>query len=93
MLDFKRFVLSCVAILCLSFTFAAYAVSDFDLAFYHAPVHYQDTDSTHYPSDYITAIDYDFDWVANNNWDNLGGGLWPATVLLTRRADLRCNSI
>ena len=60
----------------------AHASADFyaDLAFHHAPIHYQDTDSTNYPAEYITAIDYDSDWVSNNNWDNLGDGLWPATV-------------
>ncbi|VUD40232.1 hypothetical protein TDB9533_00015 [Thalassocella blandensis] len=51
-----------------------------DLAYYHAPIHYQDTDNTFYPGDYITAIDYDFDWISNNNWDHLSNGLWPATV-------------
>lgn len=51
-----------------------------DLAHHHAPIHYQDTDNTFYAGDYITAIDYDSDWISNNNWDNLANGLWPATV-------------
>jgi hypothetical protein len=50
------------------------------LALHHAPVHYQDTDSSDYPSDYITAFDYDSDRISTNNWDNRAGGLWPATV-------------
>ena len=36
--------------------------SDLDLAFYHAPIHYQDTDSTNYRADYITRVDYDNNW-------------------------------
>lgn len=59
---------------------AAAAVTDQELALHHAPVHYQDTDSTDYKSDYITAIDYDGDWVGTNNWDNLADGLWPASA-------------
>lgn len=51
-----------------------------ELAFHYAPVHYQDTDSSDYPSEYITAIDYDGDWIGRNNWDHRGDGLWPATV-------------
>lgn len=58
----------------------AHAVSYADLVFHYAPVHYQDTDSTDYPSDYITAFDYDSDLVSTNNWDNRGNGLWAATV-------------
>ncbi len=64
----------------LMITFSANASFYEDLAFHHAPIHYQDTDSTYYPGDYITAIDYDSDWTSNNNWDNLNGGQWPATA-------------
>src|SRR5262245_37592831 len=59
---------------------AAQAVTNADLAFRYAPVHYQDTDSSDYPSDYITAFDYDGDRVSTNNWDNRGSGQWPATA-------------
>lgn len=59
---------------------AAHATSTSDLAWHWAPVHYQDTDSSDYPSDYITAFDYDGDRVSTNNWDDRGNGLWPATV-------------
>ncbi len=45
--------------------------SDFDIAFHHAPIHYQDTDSTNYRADYITRFDYDNNWSATDNWDNL----------------------
>jgi hypothetical protein len=33
----------------------AQAVTYGELAFRHAPVHYQDTDSSDYPSEYLTA--------------------------------------
>lgn len=52
------------------------ATSEYDLVYRWAPVHYQDTDVTgsHGLSgkgDYVTAINYDGDWNALNNWDNL----------------------
>jgi len=56
------------------------ATSYADLAFHYAPIHYQDTDSSDYPSDYITAFDYDSDRISTNNWDNRGNGQWPAAV-------------
>lgn len=59
---------------------SAQALTPHELAFHHAPVHYQDTDSSDYPSDYITSFDYDNDPFTTNNWDNRGNGLWPATV-------------
>lgn len=53
------------------------APSDFasELALRWAPIHYQDTDVTgRYAlsgkSDYITAVNFDGDWRATNNWDN-----------------------
>jgi hypothetical protein len=51
-----------------------------EVAFRHAPAHYQDTDSSDYPSDFLTAFDYDSDRVSTNNWDHRGDGRWPATV-------------
>lgn len=45
--------------------------SDVEIAFEHAPVHYQDTDSTFSWADYITKFDFDVNWQADNNWDNL----------------------
>lgn len=51
-----------------------------DLAYHHAPIHYQDTDSTNYPAEYITAVDYDYDMISNNNWDNLTQGNLSAKV-------------
>lgn len=51
-----------------------------DLAYHHAPIHYQDTDSSNYPAEYITAIDYDSDWVSTNNWENLAAGDLSAKV-------------
>ncbi|TCP61764.1 hypothetical protein [Baia soyae] len=41
-----------------------------DLAYRWAPVHYQDTDDTDSDADYITAMNYDGDWVMNNNWEH-----------------------
>ncbi|MBH8556025.1 hypothetical protein I8751_27520 [Nostocaceae cyanobacterium CENA357] len=49
----------------------AQSFTDLDLAVYHAPIHYQDTDSTKYIGDYITRFDYDGNWQGTNNWDNL----------------------
>jgi hypothetical protein len=45
------------------------AASDFELAYHWAPVHYQDTDSTDADADFLTAVDYDGDWQADNNWE------------------------
>lgn len=36
----------------------AQSATDLALALYHAPIHYQDTDSTKYSGDYITRFDY-----------------------------------
>ncbi|WP_196427268.1 hypothetical protein [Paenibacillus woosongensis] len=49
---------------------SASAASDLDLAYRWAPVHIQDTDSSDYDADYITAIDFDGDWDTSNNWEN-----------------------
>ncbi|WP_086665090.1 hypothetical protein [Lentzea kentuckyensis] len=46
------------------------AVSDHDLAFHWAPVHYQDTDSSDYDADYLSTVDFDGDWNGLNNWEN-----------------------
>src|SRR5688572_22409831 len=51
------------------------ASSHADLALRWAPVHYQDTDVTGTyslsgKSDYLTAVNFDNDWVATNNWNN-----------------------
>lgn len=46
------------------------AASDVDLAYRWAPVHIQDTDSTDYDADYLSAIDFDGDWNTSNNWEN-----------------------
>jgi hypothetical protein len=47
-----------------------------DLALHWAPVHLQDTDVTgshglHGKSDYLAAINFDNDWNATNNWNNI----------------------
>ncbi|MHA1760959.1 MAG: hypothetical protein ACTSXA_10125 [Candidatus Heimdallarchaeota archaeon] len=41
-----------------------------ELAYYWAPVWYQDTHSSDYPADYITNFDFDNNWIGNDNWDN-----------------------
>lgn len=46
-------------------------VSDFELVFSHAPIHYQDTDNTNAQADYITRYDYDNNVLATDNWENL----------------------
>lgn len=43
--------------------------TDAALAQHWAPVHYQDTDSSDYDADYLTAVDFDGDWDAKNNWE------------------------
>ncbi|AKJ31858.1 hypothetical protein [Caldimonas brevitalea] len=68
----------CAIVYCISP--AARSVTPAELAFHHAPVHYQDTDASDPASDYITAFDYDADRISTNNWDNRGNGLWPATA-------------
>lgn len=58
------------------------AVSAFDeqLALRHAPVHYQDTDSTDARADYLTRVDYDGNLRLDDNWDHLGTGSVAAHV-------------
>ena len=46
-------------------------VTDFELAYRHAPIHYQDTDSSNYRADYITRFDYDNNMIATDNWEHL----------------------
>ncbi|SMC25333.1 hypothetical protein SAMN02745857_02133 [Andreprevotia lacus DSM 23236] len=54
----------------LALSTAAGAATLDELAYRWAPVHYQDTDSSDFASDYLTAVDYDGDWSGINNWDN-----------------------
>lgn len=47
-----------------------------DLAYHHAPIHYQDVDRTGShglggKADYITSVDFDGDLNAKNNWNNI----------------------
>jgi hypothetical protein len=46
-------------------------VSDADLAYRWAPIHYQDSAASKYTADYLSPIDYDGDWNTLNNWENL----------------------
>lgn len=52
----------------------ARAMTHEEVAARWAPIHYQDTDSSDYFADLITSVDYDGDWLATNNWDNLHVG-------------------
>src|SRR5687767_1851719 len=57
-----------------------------ELAYRWAPVHYQDVDQTgDYAvggkSDYITAINFDNDWVGTNNWNNIAGNYSAAAYV------------
>ncbi|GAA3986362.1 hypothetical protein GCM10022247_00900 [Allokutzneria multivorans] len=49
---------------------ASAAVSDADLAYHWAPVHYQDTDSSNASADYLSPIDFDGNWKGKDNWEN-----------------------
>ncbi|WP_367129826.1 hypothetical protein [Saccharothrix sp. HUAS TT1] len=50
-------------------TTPAHAATDAELAFHWAPVHYQDTDSSDYDADYLSAVDFDGEWNTQNNWE------------------------
>ena len=45
--------------------------TDRELAFHHAPTHFQDTDDTHTIADYLARVDYDGTDATTDNWDNL----------------------
>jgi hypothetical protein len=47
--------------------------------FAHAPIHHQDTDDGAL-ADYLAAFDYDGDFYADNNWDNLARGDFTGVV-------------
>jgi hypothetical protein len=44
--------------------------SDGAVAARWAPIHYQDTDSSDYDADYLSAIDYDSGWYTKDNWEH-----------------------
>lgn len=57
-----------------------------DLAYQHAPIHYQDVDRTgshglRGKADYITAYDFDGDLNAKNNWDNIASSSRPGKAV------------
>jgi hypothetical protein len=54
----------------LFFPGTTHAVSDLDLVYRWAPVHYQDTDDSDADADYLTAVDFDGDWYTKNNWES-----------------------
>ena len=45
--------------------------TDWELAFHHAPIHHQDTDSSDAVADFLTRFDYDGNVVTTDNWDFL----------------------
>lgn len=45
--------------------------TDVELAYHHAPIHYQDTDNTNARADYITRYDYDGNKLSTDNWENI----------------------
>jgi hypothetical protein len=49
----------------------ALSITHEDLAEHWSPVWYQDTDDTDAQADYITAFDFDGDFISKNNWENL----------------------
>lgn len=57
-------------------------VDYFDLAMHYAPVIHQGAVSE---QDFITRVDYDGDWIGNNNWDNFPTGDLRAYVYYSVR--------
>ena len=53
------------------------SVDPYQLAFHWAPVIHQGAASE---QDFLTRVDYDGDWIGNNNWDNFPGGDLAAYV-------------
>lgn len=51
-------------------TQAASDDQNLEIAYHWAPIHYQDTDNSHADADYLTGVDYDGDWNAQNNWEH-----------------------
>jgi hypothetical protein len=45
--------------------------TDWELAFHHAPIHHQDTDSSDAVADFLTRFNYDGNVVTTDNWDFL----------------------
>lgn len=59
----------------------AAAVTDLELATRWAPIHYQDTDSSDYDADYVSAVDYDGEWDTLNNWEHQDDSLARLTAV------------
>lgn len=74
----KQFVFICVGFfLCGGVAWAGPSLDPYVLALHWAPIVYHGTAS---PQDYLTRVDYDGDWVGNNNWDNFPNGDLAAHV-------------
>lgn len=61
-------ILGTTAALAVAAPSPAAAVTDLEPALRWAPIHYQDTDSSDYDADYLTAVNYDAEWDMLNNW-------------------------
>jgi hypothetical protein len=46
-------------------------LTDWELAFHHAPIHHQDTNSADAVADFLTRFDYDGNVLTTDNWDYL----------------------
>jgi hypothetical protein len=79
-------VLSVARIALLCACTSAYAIpltqtpGTLELAFHHAPVHFQDTDDSNSRADFITRFDYDANFRGTDNWDNLSKSLQRASA-------------
>ena len=66
----KTYMIILIAVLAISQPVKGYA-SHKELLIYYSPYIIQELDCTGF-GDYITSFDYDGDYIATNNWDNLG---------------------
>ncbi len=76
---FSLFVLGVMLVACAPRLTSRQQVADrhADLAYHYAPVIYQGAATD---QDYITRVDFDGDWISNNNWENQPTGDLSAYV-------------
>ncbi len=53
---------------------------ELELSYAHAPIHYQATDKLNLKADMLTSLNYDGNWIADDNWDNFNKGNFSAVV-------------
>jgi hypothetical protein len=51
-----------------------------EIAYYWAPIWYQEVDEDNFIGDYITTFDYDGNWIGIDNWENLENSTYPAGI-------------